>query len=109
MTRLAERSLRISHVGLRGVVGSALTANHALDFASAFATFLEPGGCVIVGRDPRASGLMMREAVVSALLAWGRAGVVRGFAPPPFTQHSTRRRAAGGGFSIGPSHNSAEW
>src|ERR1041384_4099199 len=109
MTRLAERSLRISHVGLRGVVGSALTANHALDFASAFATFLEPGGCVIVGRDPRASGLMMREAVVSALLACGRDVVDLRIPPTPVTQHSTRRRAAAGGFSIGASHNSAEW
>jgi hypothetical protein len=60
----ATRSLRISQVGLRGIVGSALTANHVLDFASAFGTFLEPGGCVIVGRDPRASGVMMREGLL---------------------------------------------
>ena len=64
MTGDASRSLRISQVGLRGVVGTALTATHALDFASAFGTFLEPGGRVIIGRDPRASGVMMREAVM---------------------------------------------
>ena len=56
----AAKSLRISHVGLRGVVGSGLTASHVLDFAAAFGTFLEPGGAVVIGRDPRASGVMMR-------------------------------------------------
>jgi phosphomannomutase len=50
----AAKSLRISHVGLRGVVGSGLTASHVLDFAAAFGTFLEPGGAVVIGRDPRA-------------------------------------------------------
>ncbi len=30
----ARKALRISHVGLRGVVGSGLTAAHVLDFAS---------------------------------------------------------------------------
>ncbi|MCX6633910.1 MAG: hypothetical protein NT090_02255, partial [Acidobacteria bacterium] len=64
----AERSLRISHVGLRGVVGAGgLTASHVLDFASAFATFLQTPGPVILGRDPRASGVMIREGVVAAL------------------------------------------
>ncbi|MEJ7608321.1 MAG: hypothetical protein WKF37_19150 [Bryobacteraceae bacterium] len=47
-----RKQLRISHVGLRGVVGAGLTAAHVTDFASAFGTFLEPGHPVIVGRDP---------------------------------------------------------
>ncbi len=38
---LAEKQLRISHVGLRGVVGSGMTATHVLDFASAFGTFVD--------------------------------------------------------------------
>ena len=42
--------LRISHVGLRGVVGDGWTASHVLDFASAFGTFLEPGCPVVIGR-----------------------------------------------------------
>jgi phosphomannomutase len=58
MTGEAAKSLRISQVGLRGVVGGGLTAAHVLDFASAFGTFLERGKGVIVGRDPRASGIM---------------------------------------------------
>ncbi len=71
MAVAASSSLRISQVGLRGVVGGGLTAAHVLDFASAFGTFLEPGKGVIIGRDPRASGIMIREGVVAALLACG--------------------------------------
>ena len=109
MTGGAEKSLRISQVGLRGVVGAALTASHALDFASAFGTFLEPSGGVIVGRDPRASGVMMREAVIAGLLACGRNVVDLGVVSTPVIQHAICRQDAAGGVSIGASHNSAEW
>jgi phosphomannomutase len=105
----AARSLRISQVGLRGVVGAGMTAAHVLDFASAFGTFLESGRCVVVGRDPRASGVMVREGVVAALLACGKDVVDLGIAPSPVIQHTIRRLDAGGGISIGASHNAAEW
>ncbi|MCL4401697.1 MAG: phosphoglucosamine mutase, partial [Acidobacteria bacterium] len=72
MRAQATKSLRISQVGLRGVVGPALTANHVLDFAAAFGTFLEDPGPVVIGRDPRASGVMLREGVVAGLMACGR-------------------------------------
>jgi phosphomannomutase len=103
------RSLRISHVGLRGVVGAALTPAHVLDFASAFGTFLERGGAVVVGRDPRASGIMLREGVLAGLLACGRDVVDLGICSTPVIQHAIRRLGAAGGVSIGASHNSADW
>jgi len=105
----AAKSLRISHVGLRGVVGSGLTASHVLDFAAAFGTFLEPGGAVVIGRDPRASGAMLREGLLAGLLACGHDVIDLGIVPTPVIQHSIRRRDAAGGVSIGASHNSAEW
>lgn len=103
-----SRSLRISHVGLRGVVGSALTAAHVLDFASAFGTFLEPGA-VVMGRDPRASGVMLRQGVISGLLATGHEVIDLGVVSTPVIQHAIRRLGARGGISIGASHNAAEW
>jgi phosphomannomutase len=103
------RSLRISHVGLRGVVGRGLSAAHVLDFASAFGTFLDAPGPVIIGRDPRASGLMIREGVVAALMATGRDVIDLGIVSTPVIQHAIRRLEAAGGVSIGASHNSAEW
>jgi phosphomannomutase len=102
-------SLRISQVGLRGVVGTGMTAAHVLDFASAFGTFLAVPGPVVVARDPRASGVMIREGVVAALLACGRDVEDAGVAPTPVVQHSIRRLGAAGGVSIGASHNASEW
>jgi phosphomannomutase len=105
-----EKSLRISHVGLRGVVGAGgLTAAHVLDFGAAFGNFLDSPGPVILGRDPRASGVMIREGVIAALLACGRDVIDLGMVSTPVIQHAIRRRNAAGGVSIGASHNSAEW
>ncbi|MBI4889559.1 MAG: hypothetical protein HY821_02970 [Acidobacteria bacterium] len=103
------RSLRISQVGLRGIVGNGLTAAQVLDFAAAFGTFLDEPGTVVLGRDPRASGIMMREGVVAGLLATGHNVVDLGVTSTPVIQHSIRRLEARGGISIGASHNSAEW
>jgi phosphomannomutase len=109
-----ERSLRISQVGLRGIVGNGLTASHVLDFAAAFGSFLgnPPAGGeskVILGRDPRTSGVMMREGVIAGLLACGHQVVDLGIVSTPVIQHSIRRLDASGGISIGASHNAAEW
>ena len=106
---MAARSLRISQVGLRGIVGNGLTAAHVLDFAAAFGTFLDGPGPVILGRDPRSSGIMMREGVISSLLATGHDVVDLGVVSTPVIQHSIRRLDARGGISIGASHNAAEW
>lgn len=103
------KKLRISAAGLRGVVGCGLTAAHVLDFAAAFGTLIESGRPVLVGRDPRASGAMLREGVVAGLLACGHDVTDLGIASTPVIQHAIRRMEAAGGVSIGASHNSAEW
>ena len=105
----ARPSLRISHVGLRGVVGPGLTAAHVLDFAAAFGTFVGSRSTVVIGRDPRASGAMIREGVISALLACGHDVVDLGLVSTPVIQHAIRRVDAAGGISIGASHNTADW
>ncbi len=109
---MSTRALRISHVGLRGVVGNGLTATHVLDFASAFGTFLDLPASrapVVVGRDPRLSGVMLREGVISALLATGHNVVDLGLVSTPVIQHAITRLGAPGGISIGASHNDAHW
>ena len=101
--------LRISPVGLRGVVGEGLTVDHVLDFAAAFGTFLEGSGPVIIGRDTRRSGVMLREGVMASLLATGRDVIDLGVVSTPVLQHAIARSDAAGGISIGASHNAAEW
>jgi len=104
-----EGTLRISQVGLRGIVGPGLTAGQVLDFAAAFGTLLDAPGKVVIGRDPRASGVMIREGVVAGLLATGHDVIDLGVVSTPVIQHSIGRLDAAGGISIGASHNAAEW
>lgn len=104
-----EGNLRISQVGLRGVVGPGLTAAHVLDFAAAFGTFLDAPGRIVIGRDPRASGIMIREGVIAGLLATGHDVIDLGVVSTPVIQHAIHRTNAAGGISIGASHNAAEW
>lgn len=101
--------LRISTVGVRGIVGTALQASHALDFGAAFGTFLGEPGTVVTGRDPRASGIMLNEGVCASLLACGHNVIDLGVVSSPVIQHSIRRLGAAGGVSISASHNPAEW
>jgi phosphomannomutase len=101
--------LRISLAGLRGVVGSGMTAAHVLDFAAAFGTFLEAAGPVVIGRDPRASGVMVREGVIAGLLACGHDVADLGIVSTPVIQHAVNRLNAAGAISIGASHNAADW
>ncbi len=104
-----EQTLRISQVGLRGIVGHGLGAGHVMNFASAFGTFIEPGRPVVIGRDPRSSGRMIREGVVSALMACGHQVIDLGVASSPVIQHAIVRKDGAGGISISASHNGAEW
>ena len=102
-------SLRISTAGVRGIVGSGLRARHALEFAAAFSVFLDRPGPVMMGRDPRASGVMLREGLIASLLASGRDVIDLGLASTPVVQHAIQRNSAAGGISIGASHNNADW
>jgi phosphomannomutase len=104
-----QNILRISTVGVRGIVGDGLRASHILDFAAAFGTFVDKPSKIVLGRDPRASGEMIRQGVISALLACGHDVVDLSVVSTPIIQHSIRRLDAAGGVSIGASHNSADW
>lgn len=102
-------ALRISHVGLRGIVGQGLTATHVMEFAAAFGTFLEPGRPVVLGRDPRLSGNMIREGVVASLLACGHDVIDLGIVSTPVVQYAIQRLDAAGGIAISASHNTIDW
>jgi phosphomannomutase len=101
-------TLKISISGVRGVVGDSLTPTLLARFAQAFATYVGPG-TVVIGRDPRTSGEMVRQAVVSGLLSCGLRVVDVGMCPVPTVQLMVRRRGARGGIAITASHNPAEW
>jgi len=103
------KALKLSMLGVRGVVGEALTPELVVDFARAFGTYVE-GGLVMVSRDTRPSGEMMRSAVLSGLISTGCAVVDLGICPTPSLQLAVADRSdAVGGIAISAGHNAAEW
>jgi phosphomannomutase len=103
-----ENVLIVSVSGVRGVIGQGLTAQVALAFASALAARLD-GGPVVVSRDGRPSGVMLRQAVVAGLTAGGCIVHDIGVAATPTVGLAVRSIGAAGGVQITASHNPAEW
>ncbi len=101
-------TLKISISGVRGVIGDSLTPTLLTRFAQAFGTYMG-SGAVVVGRDTRTSGEMVRQAVVAGLLSSGCRVVDLGVCPVPTVQLAVRHRRAHGGIAITASHNPAEW
>src|SRR5205085_1299115 len=101
-------TLKISISGVRGVVGESLTPTLLTRFAQAFGTYVGPGA-IVIGRDTRTAGEMVRQAVVAGLLSSGCRVVDLDICPVPTVQLLVRRRGARGGLAITASHNPAEW
>jgi phosphomannomutase len=101
-------TLKISISGVRGVVGESLTPKLLTRFAQAFGTHTGPG-TIVIGRDPRTSGEMVKHAVVAGILSTGNRVVDIGVCPVPTVQLQVRNRRAQGGIAITASHNPAEW
>jgi phosphomannomutase len=101
-------SLKISISGVRGVVGDSLTPEMVTRFAQAFGTYVGAGR-VVIGRDPRTSGEMVRQAVVAGLSSTGCRVADLGVCPTPTVQLLVRQLGAQGGIAITASHNPPEW
>jgi len=101
-------TLKISISGVRGVVGQSLTPTLLTRFAQAFGTHTG-SGTIVIGRDPRTSGEMVKHAVVAGILSTGSRVVDIGVCPVPTVQLQVRHRRAQGGIAITASHNPAEW
>jgi phosphomannomutase len=101
-------TLKISISGVRGVIGQSLTPTLLTRFAQAFGTHTG-SGTIVVGRDPRTSGEMVKHAVIAGILSSGGRVVDIGVCPVPTVQLEVRRRKANGGIAITASHNPAEW
>jgi phosphomannomutase len=103
---MTERILSIS--GLRGVIGDGLDPQYLTRFAAALGTMYE-GGTVVVSRDGRATGEMVRLAVISSLIATGCRVVDAGIATTPTCGVLVNHLGARGGLQITASHNPVQW
>lgn len=94
--------------GIRGVVGKDLTADLAIRVGRAIATW-RGRELLAVGRDTRTSGRMLRDALVSGLLASGASALDLGILPSPALQYYVKERRLAGGVIVTASHNPPEW
>ncbi len=104
----APGGLIVSVSGIRGIIGEGLTPDAALRFALAFGAYTE-GGRIVLSRDGRPSGAMLRHAVLAGLLASGCEVHDLAVAPTPTVGLAVRSLEAAGGIQITASHNPAPW
>jgi phosphomannomutase len=98
----------ISVSGIRGIVGEGLSPELLVNFSAAVGTFYGRGR-VMVGRDSRVTGDMVKHAVFSGLMSVGCDPVELGVVPTPTTQLAVEHSDAVGGIVITASHNPVEW
>ena len=98
--------------GIRGTIGGqtgdTLNPLDIVKFTTAYATFIG-GKKIVVGRDGRLSGLMVRNVVVGTLMGMGYDVIDIGYATTPTTELAVRMAQADGGIIITASHNPRQW
>jgi phosphomannomutase len=102
------KPLKIGITGVRGIVGQTFTPELAVDFAQALGTYLD-GGRILICRDTRASGPMIRSAVLAGLLSAGCEVFDLGVCPTPSMQLAVSWMKADGGIAITAGHNPSQW
>ena len=104
--------------GIRGTIGGrtgdTLNPLDIVKFTTAYATFIRRSGKsrnnkIVVGRDGRISGPMVRNVVVGTLMGMGYDVIDIGFATTPTTELAVRMAEADGGIIITASHNPRMW
>ena len=109
--------------GIRGTIGGptgdTLNPLDIVKFVTAYATYIkrqgrktdgsEPSGKIVVGRDARISGEMVKNVVCGTLMGYGYDVVNIGLATTPTTELAVRMSGADGGIIITASHNPRQW
>lgn len=101
-------TLMVSISGVRGIIGDGLEPSVIVQYTSAYADFIGKGK-IIIGRDARISGQMVKSIVIGTLLAKGIDVIDIGICPTPTVQYNVKTLNAQGGIAISASHNPNEW
>lgn len=99
--------LIVSVSGIRGIVGDSLLPEAATRFAAAIGTQLP--GRILVARDSRPSGDLLKHAVFAGLQSVGCTPEDIGIVPTPTVGIAVRNLRAAGAIMITASHNPAPW
>ena len=104
--------------GIRGTIGGrtgdTLNPLDIVKFTSAYATFIrrkapKGSGKIVVGRDARISGEMVKSVVCGTLMGMGYDVLDIGLASTPTTELAVTMAGADGGIIITASHNPRQW
>ena len=106
--------------GIRGTIGGrtgdTLNPLDIVKFTTAYATFIArskqqetASKRIVVGRDGRISGPMVRDVVCGTLVGMGYEVIDIGLATTPTTELAVRWHEADGGIIITASHNPTQW
>ncbi len=102
--------------GIRGTIGGLpgnnLTPIDIVSFVSAYGSFLKKDfqkPSVVIGRDGRISGEMVKTLVISTLQSMGIDVIDLDYSTTPTVEMYVRSAGASGGIIITASHNPAEW
>ncbi len=104
--------------GIRGTIGGptgdTLNPLDIVKFTTAYATFIRrsgksSAGKIVVGRDARISGEMVKNVVCGTLMGMGYDVLNIGLATTPTTELAVRMSGADGGIIITASHNPRQW
>ncbi len=110
-------SLIKSISGIRGTIGGAagdnLTPLDIVKFTAAYAAYISRGvqnrPRVVVGRDARLSGAMVRDLVVGTLQGCGVDVIDAGLCSTPGVELAVTHYGAAGGIVLTASHNPRQW
>lgn len=96
-----------------GKIGDNLSPLDVVKFTAAFASILRSkenfSRKIIIGRDTRVSGIMIRNLVVGTLIGMGLDIIDIGLATTPTTELAVVKEKALGGIVITASHNTQQW
>jgi phosphomannomutase len=101
--------------GIRGTIGGSpgnnLSPIDIVRFTAAFGSIIsdKPGKKIVIGRDGRMSGEMIRDLVASTLTSMGFDVIDLGLSTTPTVEIAVKMEKAAGGIIITASHNPKEW
>jgi phosphomannomutase len=101
-------TLMTSISGVRGIIGDGLDPRTIVKYLNAYADFLKEGK-VVIGRDSRLSGEMVKNITAGTLMAKGIDVIDIGICPTPTVQFNVKELNAAGGIAISASHNPNQW
>ncbi len=94
---------------VRGVYGETLTPEISMKIGKAFGTFLPEQEKIVVGRDVRLNGPVLKTALLSGLMSTGHSCLDVGMVSTPVLYFSTIYREKCAGVMLTASHNPPEY